>query len=619
MTRVWRIITIATLAALAFTSVAISDNLTDPYEILNKYFDAIGGIFVAVLGHRHPLEGTIAVAGLEGTIKFWTAKPGLSRAEVDLGVLKMTQGDNGEYSWVFDSNGKVQKTTNPDELAVQRRDIRIRLSDQEYADPNSEIFTVTFGGIDTANGNDCYAIKISTNINADVFTYYVNTETFLLEKTISQMGDKSQTTWWGDYREVDGLTVAFSIREIVHLTGQAQTTTLSSYISNPQIDPSVFDPPEEGAKDFHFVTGNSAENIPFRLIGNHLYIKVMVGCKERWWILDTGASMSVIHNGFADSLGLELHGDIKGRGAGGVVNVNLAILPPLSLPGIEFAEQNVAVIDMNDLIQVLGVDIAGILGFDFLSRFVTKVNYANELVSFYDPETFVYAGDGKSLDVHMVENVFMAQATLDGVHSGPWLFDLGAGTTSLDGAFALRQGYTEKKGVEGIGHGAANAFRTKVVKAGKIEFAGFTVDNPRISFSYGGTDTTHRADRIGILGNSLFRNFVLYVDYTRERVILEKGTQFNFQFPVNNSGLQLTRDTENNVVVLFASPGSPADKAGFLEGDILKSINGIEIEYLDGIVAVRELLTKDPGTEYTVVINRDEQDRELALTLANLY
>jgi hypothetical protein len=90
-------------------------------------------------------------------------------------VLKMTQGDNGEYSWVFDSNGKVQKTTNPDELAVQRRDIRIRLSDQEYADPNSEIFTVTFGGIDTANGNDCYAIKISSNINADVFTYYVNT------------------------------------------------------------------------------------------------------------------------------------------------------------------------------------------------------------------------------------------------------------------------------------------------------------------------------------------------------------------------------------------------------------------------------------------------------------
>jgi hypothetical protein len=345
----------------------------------------------------------------------------------------------------------------------------------------------------------------------------------------------------------------------------------------------------------------------------------MVGCKERWWILDTGAAMSVITTDFAEDLGLDLQGDIKGSGAGGVVNVSLATLPPLSVPGIEFDEQTVAVINMDEFIRLIGVDIAGILGFDFLSRFVTRVDYANELVSFYDPATFEYSGGGTSLDVHMKDNVFMTQATLDGVHSGSWLFDLGAGTTSLDGAFALREGYAGNKGVQGIGRGAANAFRTKAVKGKSFEFAGFTVDNPRISFPYGGADTTYRADRIGTLGNSLFRNFVLYVDYTREKVILERGAQFNFPFPENNSGLQLTRDADNNVVVLFVSPGSPADKAGFGEGDMVKSINGIEIEYLDGIIAVRELLTKGPGTEYTVVINRDGQEMKLALTLADLY
>jgi membrane-associated protease RseP (regulator of RpoE activity) len=175
------------------------------------------------------------------------------------------------------------------------------------------------------------------------------------------------------------------------------------------------------------------------------------------------------------------------------------------------------------------------------------------------------------------------------------------------------------KGVEGIGRGAANAFPTKAVKGKSFELAGFTLDNPRVSFSYGGTDTTHRADRMGILGNSLFRNFVLYVDYSREKVVLEKGAQFNFQFPVNNSGLQLILDAEDNVVTLFVSPDSPAEKAGFRKGDMLKSINGIEIGYFDTIVAIRELLTKKPGTEYKVVVSRDGQDKKLALTLAYLY
>jgi hypothetical protein len=113
MTRVWRIITIATLAALAISSVAVSQNLTDPYEILNRYFDAIGGLDRVKAENSQQLEGTIAVAGLEGSIKMWTAKPGLARAEVDLGVLKMTQGDNGEYRIPKSSPSRSAASTPP--------------------------------------------------------------------------------------------------------------------------------------------------------------------------------------------------------------------------------------------------------------------------------------------------------------------------------------------------------------------------------------------------------------------------------------------------------------------------------------------------------------------------
>ncbi|MFC1800035.1 hypothetical protein ACFL2Z_03885, partial [Candidatus Eisenbacteria bacterium] len=68
-----------------------------------------------------------------------------------------------------------------------------------------------------------------------------------------------------------------------------------------------------------------------------------------------------------------------------------------------------------------GIDVPGILGYDFLSRFVTKVDYANELVSFYDPDSFTYTGNGQELDVHIKDSVFETSATLDGEHSGTWL------------------------------------------------------------------------------------------------------------------------------------------------------------------------------------------------------
>ena len=63
--------------------------------------------------------------------------------------------------------------------------------------------------------------------------------------------------------------------------------------------------------------------------------------------------------------------------------------------------QTVAVIDMSELLRRMGLDVVGILGFDFLSRFVTKVDYANQLISFYDPDSFKYTGNGHNIDVHI--------------------------------------------------------------------------------------------------------------------------------------------------------------------------------------------------------------------------
>jgi len=607
------------IISLLVAPLAAQGNLTDPYEILNRYFEANGGLERLKAEKSQYVEGDLAVGGLKGTIKVWSTRPDLNRVDADLGILKISQGDNGEYQWVLDANGKLQKITNPDQATIDRRKVNRMMADYEYADPNSDIFTVTFDGVEKVDDLDCYVITIKNKINKDIHTSYINVKTFMLEKSAAVEGEDNSETRYGDYREVDGMPVAFHTKQTHLQTGQIEEVTLTHYESNPKIDASLFYPPGEGKKDYRFTNGNKSENIPFRFIENHIYIPVIVNCKERLWVLDTGASMSCLDKRFADSLGVVSQGEIKGKGAGGALDVGLGTLPPFSLQGIEFDQQTVAIIDMSNLIRLLGVDIAGILGFDFLSRFVSKIDYAHELLSFYDPESFEYRGLGKEVDIHLQNSLFFVDATLDEQHSGTWLFDLGAGSISLEGPYAVRNGYTQHKGVESVGHGAANAYSNKAIKASVFELGGYKIDNPPLTFPYGSNDTISASDNIGGLGNTLFRNFIVYCDYAKEKVILEKGANYNKPVPVDNSGLKLTRTESDEIAVLFVSPRTPAEKAGFLEGDIVKSINGINVGEFDGILAIREILRAEPGTEYTFMVDRDGQTKKMKIKLANLY
>lgn len=617
MTR-WRFLCTGFLLLLLATAAAAQSNLNDPYEVLEQHFEANGGLDRIRAEQTQMIEGRLALGGLEGSINVWVEKPDKVRTEVDLGIFKITQGDNGEYQWVLDQNGKLQMITNLDEAALKRRELARHMAEFEYADPNSEIFTVTLKGIEQVEGRDCYVILIENSINEDVHTSYINVDNFMLEKSVTFGGEEAGDSYYSDYRDVDGLKVAYWMKQISSETGQEQELTISRYESNPPLDETLFEPPQEGGKDYRFSSGDRAENIHFDLIGNHIYLPVVVDCKERLWILDTGASITVLSRKFAEELGLQTEGNIKGKGAGGTIDVQFTTLPSFRLQGIKFDPQTAAVIDLEDLNRILGEDIAGILGYDFLSRFVTRVDYANELISFYDPETFTYSGDGRELDVHMKGSVFMVQAALDGEHTGTWLFDIGASTCSLDDTYAFRHGFASRKGVVALGRGAGNTFKTTRLKCKSFELAGFKVDDPTVTYSPDFADTLGSTDEIGGLGTSLFRNFIVYLDYLNERVILEPGQDFNRQFPENRSGLQFTLGESGDFEVMFVAPDTPGEQAGIAVGDKVVSVNGIKAEHLANLNTLRELMMETPGTEYTFLVNRNGEEKKLKLKLRDL-
>lgn len=601
-----------------YGNLAAQETSNDPYDILNRMFQASGGLERLKAEKTSYVEGTLAVAGMNGTIKVWQSRPGKTRADVELGPLVIKQGDNGEYRWVVDQNGKLQKITKDDEATRIRQQLSDRMAVYEHADPNSEIFDVTFNGTEDIEGTSCFVLTITNTLNKDTTTLYVNRQTYLPVKSVSLAGDDSSDSFTSDYREVSGMMVPFHTREISHQSGQEQVIVIESYESNPSIDDSMFDAPGEAGRDFVFHNGDRSENIMARLVGNHLMIPVIVDCKERWWVLDSGAGMSVIAKKFADELGLVMEGDMKGVGAGGTVDISFTKVPAYEIDGISFEDQTLAVMDMVELNRLFGLDIAGILGYDFLSRFVTRVDFANELLSFYDPATFDYSGTGNQVDLHFKEGVFEVEATLDGKLTGTWLFDLGASAVSLGYRVAVDNGYDKLPSQKSIGRGAGNQFITQSVRSQRIDFAGYTVNDLRVGFHETGAETSQLGDRLGILGNNLFRNFVMYIDYANERVIVEEGDKFNQPWPEDNSGLQLAIGENDPVVVIYVSPDSPAEKAGFQEGDVVVEVNGIPVELFDGVLAVRKVLQEDPGTELSITVNRAGSQKAIKLKLGKM-
>lgn len=597
------------------------NHLTDPYEILEHYYNAIGGLEKLKAEKSSYFEGSVVMesSGLHGTIKRWEEHPLRERVELDFAVFKRTSGDNGQFSWVIDPNGKLQ--IQKDETTIQRRSIKYMKEMYFHMDRNSNIFALIIEDIKKLGTVDCYVIKTINNINKDITLDYYNTSSYLLEKTIRTQPEMETHTVLSDYRNVDGIKRPFRQETEILQLGQKQIMLINKSESNIEIETSLFDPPEQDIKDFQFVNGESSEDIPFQLIEDLIFIPVTIYGKEKLWLIDSGAEMSVIDLDYANEIGLQSLGYSKIKGAGNTAEISIVKIPDYHVPGIKFNEQINATANIHELFhKLIGLDVIGILGYDFLSRFVTKIDYADKSISFYQPEKYEYKGNGKLIDAPLKGRLFSIEMKVDDKYSGRWILDIGSGGTYFNYPFAYENNMFNISGIDGISFGLGGEFNQRTVCFNAIELAGLIVQKPLITIPLEkGVGTLNRQELIGVVGNTFSRHFVIYLDYKHQQVIFEKGRDFDRRFPVDKSGLQVILSENEEIEVYFVALKTAAEVSGFKKGDIIKSVNNIGIDYFGGINAFRELMQKESGTEYKFLVLRNDKEKELELKLQDLY
>jgi hypothetical protein len=282
----------------------------------------------------------------------------------------------------------------------------------------------------------------------------------------------------------------------------------------------------------------------------------------------------------------------------------------------------VAVIDLHWLFsEMMGMEVAGILGYDFLSRMVTKIDYANQLISFYHPDHFDYRGSGVVLDAPVSQsNSFLLPLTVDGEYGGMWRLDTGAGGMWFHYPFAERHGLLDLPGIQGMSAGAGGKGGHLMVRFNTMEFAGMTIKDPIISLPLGKGQGAFADEALtGNIGNTLLRHFVIYLDYKHQQVMVEKGENFGKAFPRNNSGMQIGKSEDGDLKIIFVADGTPANKAGFKRGDVIRLVNDVDVKYLGGLHSLREMLKEKPGIKYKIKVVRDGKSKEIKLELKDLF
>lgn len=372
------------------------------------------------------------------------------------------------------------------------------------------------------------------------------------------------------------------------------------------------------SSDVQFASGQSARRIPFELVGNHIYFHGRVNnSAPLWFLLDTGAAASYLDARQAKALGLGVQGESK------TVVINF--------PGVTLHNQTFS-------IQPLGFGIYdghavdGLLGYDFISRFVVEINYANRTINLFGPQSYKHLGAGEVIPLIMLEDdsggkvpLVRARVTQLGRDpiEGKFIADTGVRSSlSFNSPFVAANKllqFSPKTIQAPLGGGSmVRESRQPVGRVPELQLGSFTFKNSVAIFFLDKTGVLASPEFDGVIGAEILRRFRVVFDYSRRQMILEPNRQVSTPDEYDMSGMLLTAEGNDfkTLKVRQLIEDSPATAAGVREGDLIAAVNGTATSKLS-LEQIRRMF-KMNGKSYLLSIKRGSERVQIRMRLRRL-
>ena len=408
-------------------------------------------------------------------------------------------------------------------------------------------------------------------------------------------------------------TMSLAVVGVTGFTSRAEGQTTQA----PSCHSSPIGPPDK----------NQPAIAPIEISNNHVFVKVCAGDVPLDFILDTGAGATFFDLNHAKQLGLKIGSGFTVRGAGaGVVAGGRVEGGAVSLAGTSIRQLVSSAIDLSNLPSREAHAMDGILGYDFISRFVVGIDYLKQELRLYDADTFQYAGPGTTIPVtffsnhpHINTEVRLADGTMIPARM---IVDVGsAASLSLAKPFVDQNHLRERigptvrrRGGGGVGGATwSDMGRVAGLRIGTIEIPRPTTTLYGDSAGVFSTPGTW----VGNIGGEILRRFNVYLDYKHNRMILEPNSASNEAFESDMSGIGFVMDDSlHTLIVDSVVPDSPASAAGLAPRDTIAAIDGRIANSLE-LRELRKRLRRE-GERVTFTIRRGGEPKTVVIVTRRL-
>ena len=503
--------------------------------ILSRMAHALGGLEKLRQVENIYMRGKVEAGGLSGTVDEWQTSRGQHKQIIDLGdVYKQTTIFDGTRGWVIDRNNQVSDLAG---VSLEKEILGNYFATFSYLFADRMPGTVTASGEDPT-GKD-YLIQLKPKDGAEA-TYAIEKESFLpFSLTVASEGGTS-TIYYEDWREVNGIKVPFRYRQTEPDPTNNALVQQQSIQLNTTIAATSFMRPEPATPDYRFTNRRNFSRMRLDRVDNAIFVQARINNSPfLWFILDTGASVTVIDARRARALGLKSAGKVGASGAGGSSEVQFTKGVTFTLPGVKLMNQTVASVPFRNEITRVKRNFGGILGYDFISRFVIEIDFLNKTLTLHDAKNYEYKGAGKRVPITIDGTPFIqAEVKVTGHDPVSGRFEIDTGYDSalmLYRPFVTAHPVLEPVGAsdpntrQGLGHS------TKSVRARleSVAFGGFSFQNVIADFPLGEEGTQGDKNVAGLIGNEILRRFKVIFDYLRHEMILEPNVHLSDPFPTN--------------------------------------------------------------------------------------
>ena len=362
--------------------------------------------------------------------------------------------------------------------------------------------------------------------------------------------------------------------------------------------------------------------VPFRLYGNHIYVKGTVDGKSYAFVFDTGGAASL--SSLAEKqLNLPVVATAQVTGVGNSTEPMGIVVPTVASLGDARLEKGYflvlpAAIDLGSPFEGLGF--GGILGREFFAQLIVTIDYAHKTLTLTNRQVFRADPNATALAMTLRSGVFPnVRAAVDGVEGS---FDIDAGSPQalmLSERFANANGLVAKmpRTVEAVPGRGAGGLMTGV--AGRVEtlsLGGAALADP-VAYVIRATGGVFSApDLDGNIGTDVLRRFTVTIDVPDKRLYLTKDDEFGAPFTFTRAGIG-TDHVSGVTLIAWVIPNSPAEQVGIERGDRLVAIAGRPVATLSPD-QMREYWTMPAGTTLHVAVSRAGKPLYFDLTLRDL-